>query len=241
MNSKGGGLPGIGSMAGGAVCRYSQRYVIWIRTLVIIRRMTTHATGRRAGIPGSMTFETGRRQMRPRQGKTGLIMVESGRRPGCYGMATGTVFRKLRGGVIGVGRLVVIRRMATRTIRRRAGISGSMAVEAGRIQMCAHQWEFGLAVVKAIVLTPGWVAGQAGRTAVRITIHAVVVIIRFRVLMASDTSKFRVIRRIRMAVGTLIPFPFMRAAVYGEIFRIVLRVFCRHPIQIRCMALYTIL
>ena len=227
-------------MAGGTVCRYSQRYVVRIGTLVIIRRMTTRATGRRAGIPGSMAFEAGRRQMRPCQGKT-LIMVECGRRPGRYGVATGTVFRKLRGAVIGVGRLVIICRMATRTIRRCAGIPGSMAIEAGRSQMRAHQWEFGLAVVKAIVLTPGRVTGQAGRAAVRITIHAVVVIICFRVLMASDTSKFRVIRRIRMAVGTLIPFPFMRAAVYGEIFRIVLRVFCRHPIQIRRVALYTIL
>ena len=50
VNGKGGRLPGISGMTGGAVCWNSQRHVVGVGTLVIIRRMATCAVRRCAGV-----------------------------------------------------------------------------------------------------------------------------------------------------------------------------------------------
>ena len=98
-----------------------------------------------------------------------------------------------------------------------------------------------LAVVKNIVRTPGRVTRKTSRTVVRITIHPIVVIVRFRVDMAGRAGKFRIVRRIGVAVLTQIPGPLVLAAVYREIIGIVLTVFRRHPIDIRGVTLGAIL
>ena len=96
-------------------------------------------------------------------------------------------------------------------------------------------------VVKNIVGTPGGMAGQTGRAVVRIAVHPVVLIIRFRVRVTGSTGKLRIVRRICMAFLTLIPHALVFAAVNREIIGIVLTVFCRHPIQIRRVTIGTIL
>lgn len=116
-----------------------------------------------------------------------------------------------------------------------------MAIDTGNRTVRTFQRELSLIMVKCIVFTPRWMAGKAGRTAVRIPVYAIVMVVCFRIGMAGDTGKFCIIRWVGMAVGTLIPLPFVRTAVYGEIVDVVLCVFRRHPVQIRGMAFYTIL
>ena len=59
--------------------------------------------------------------------------------------------------------------------------------------------------------------------------------------MAGRAGKFRIVRRIGMAVLAQIPRPLVLAAVYREIIGIVLTVFRRHPIDIRGVTLGAIL
>lgn len=92
VNGKGGRLPGVGGMAGGAVGWDSQCYVVWVGTLVIIRRMAADTIRRCAGVARWMTGQAGRRLVRARQWEVGFVVVESGRYPGGFAMTTGAVF-----------------------------------------------------------------------------------------------------------------------------------------------------
>ena len=96
-------------------------------------------------------------------------------------------------------------------------------------------------MIKSVAFFSGRVAGQTSRTVVRIAIHAVVMIIRFRIGMTGDAGKLCVIRGVCMAVLALLPFAFVFSTVNREIFCVVLRVFCRHPVQIGRVTLDTIL
>lgn len=217
--------------------------MVGVGCLVIIVSMASCTGIRGVVIVAIVTAGTriGNTCMRSFQRVIIIVDGKSGRLPRIGGMTRCTVGWNNQRAVVRVYALVVIRRMATRAICRRAGIPRSMAVEAGCCQMRSRQWKISLAMVKSIVLAPCRVTGKAGGAVIRIAVHAVVVIIRFRICMASGAGEFRIIRRILMAVEALIPFPFVFATVNREIICIVLRVFRRHPIHIRRMALDTIL
>lgn len=68
-----------------------------------------------------------------------------------------------------------------------------MALGAVHPQVSARQREIGFPVVENIVRSPGRMTSQARRVAVSIAIHTSVVVIRFRVGMAGNTRKLRVI------------------------------------------------
>lgn len=72
------------------------------------------------------------------------------------------------------------------------------------------------------------VTSQACRAIVRIPTYAVVFVVGFRIGMAGDTSKFSVIRRVGMAIHTLIPFSFVLTAINWEILCVVVKR-RRHP------------
>ena len=78
-------------------------------------------------------------------------------------------------------------------------------------------------VVKNIVSIASWVAGQTSRIGIGITAHAIVLIVRFRVGVASNTGKFCVIRRIGMAIHTGIPLSIVFTTINREILGIVVK------------------
>ena len=91
-------------------------------------------------------------------------------------------------------------------------------------------------VVKSTVRVASRVTGETSRIFISITAQSIVRIVRFRIDVANCARKLRKIGWIDVAICTLRPLPQMLAAVNGEIFGIVLRVFCGHPIQIGCVA-----
>ena len=97
-----------------------------------------------------------------------------------------------------------------------------MAIITSGCQVHSRQREIRGVMIEGTSSVACRVAGKTGRAVVRISVYANVLIVRFRVLMAGYAGKFCEIRRIGMAIGTLIPFTFVRAAVYREVRRIVI-------------------
>ena len=134
--------------------------------------------------------------------------------------------------VVRVGRPLEILGMAGRTIGRRALISIGMAGEAFHPDVRPRQWEIGGIVVKTAVHVPRRVAGEAGRVLISIPTHPGVGIVRFRVRVAGRAGELRIVRRIGVAGGTIVPCALVRPAVYGEINAVVARKFGRRPAHI---------
>lgn len=172
-----------------------------------------------------------------------IIVVdgECSRLPTGGGMTTCTICRYGECRVARIGALIVIRRMATRTIGRRAGITGCMAIDAGGRLVRPRQREISAVVIESGAHIACRVAGKAGRAVVHISVDTTMIIIRFGVFMTRYAGKLRIIRRICVAIGALVPFSFVCPAVDREICCIVLHVCRRHPVRISRVALYTVL
>ena len=95
-------------------------------------------------------------------------------------------------------------------------------------------------MVEIVVLASGRVAGQTGLVIVQVSVHPVVVIVRFRVLVASRALKHRVVLWISMAVEAVVPFPLVCSAVDREIKVIVVLETGWHPSWIQRVALLAI-
>lgn len=98
-----------GGVAACAIGREIQRYVVWVGTLVVIRRMAACTSIRRVRI---IAVVAGNAVIRDRNVCPGErvygIMIESRRRPGGFRVASRAVGRKLVRGVVGICRLVEI-------------------------------------------------------------------------------------------------------------------------------------
>ena len=167
--------------------------------------------------------------------------IKTRRRPPNRRMTTRAVRRQVQRRVARVCALVVIRRVARRTTRGRARIPAGVALQTGRGLVRTGQWEMRAAVVKHIRPAARRMAYQAGRTIVRITVYTRVLVVRFRVGMTGDARKDGIIARVRVAVRASAPGPLVFATVNGKIIRVVLAVFCRHPVRIGRMAIHTVL
>ena len=88
--------------------------------------------------------------------------------------------------------------------------------------MRSGQWERGLVVVENHVAIAGRMAGQTSRVLIDITSDAVVFVIGVGIQVADNARKFRKVTGVGMALRTLIPNPFVRSAVNGEV-RIVVK------------------
>ena len=103
-----------GGVAACAIRRQIQRHVVWVGTLVVIRRMAPRAGIGRivviAVVAGNAVVRNG--HVRSSEW-VDCIMVKSRRRPGRFRMASRAIGRELIGGVVGVCGLVELRRMAT--------------------------------------------------------------------------------------------------------------------------------
>lgn len=160
-----------------------------------------------------------------------IIVVdrERGRCPTrCGSMTHGTICWDVQRRVLRVGSLVKICGMASGTLFWRTSIPGRMALHTIRGKVCPGQWEIRGIVVKSIVSATGRMAGKAGRTVVSIASNSGMTIVRFGVGMARGTGKFRVIRRVRMAIRAAGPFAFVFAAINRKKLGIVVKR-CGHP------------
>ena len=59
--------------------------------------------------------------------------------------------------------------------------------------MLSCQWKVGVVVIKYIGRIARWVACEAGRAFVNITIYAVVLVVSFRVGMTGHAGEFRIV------------------------------------------------
>ena len=110
--------------------------------------------------------------------------------------------------VVGIGRLVVAAHMAITAHQGGSGVSAGMAIGTGRNRMGPGKRESCIVVIETGGCVPGRMAGKTGRAAVIIPIHTTVLIIRvcFVVLVTIDATELTIIRRIGMAIRTLLPF-----------------------------------
>lgn len=240
---KSSGCPGRFTVTAGTIRWKMRRSVIGVGRLIVIICMTTRAgvrcivvipvvAGGAIVCNGSMCAV-----------QLVIIVVNCKCRgfPPGGGVASRTIRRDRERSVVRVGALIVIRRVASRTIGRSTGITVGVAVEAiGRLVLPCQR-EIGVVVVENIVFISCRMAGKACRAVVGISVHATVFVVRFRVFVAGGAGKFGVIRRIGMTIEALIPFAFVFTAVYREIRSVVLGVLGRHPVNVGGMAFYAIL
>ena len=213
------------AVTGFAIGRELRRNVVGVGRLVVIVDMTACAGVRRIVVIAFVA--RGAFVGDERVGAVERIVVavngKRSRRPGIGGMATGAIFWDRQGYVVGVGALVEIRGMAGCTFRRGTGKSRSMAFHAAGGFVGAGQRKLRAVVIKHIGGAACRVAGQASGTVVRVSVYACVLIVRLRIGVASGASEFRVIGRVGMAIGALVPFTLVRPAVNGEILPVMVK------------------
>lgn len=124
--------------------------------------------------------------------------------------------------MIRIDGLFKVRHVTGRTFCRCAGISGRMTLQTVRVRMCPGQREGSHAMVENIISTSCGMTSQARGAVVCVPGHPVVIIIRFRIHVASDAGELCIISRIGMAVDTRIPFAFVFATVNGEVWAIMI-------------------
>ena len=230
-------------MAGRTIRRELRRRVVGVGRLVVIGRVAARTGVGGVAVIAVVTGRTivGNGGMRPGQRIVVVVNGKSGRFPAGGGVATRAIRRNGERYVLRIRTLVVVRCVAARTIRGRTGISGSMTIQTSGGLVRSGQRETGVVVIKSGIAVAGWVTSQASRTVVRIAIDTGVLIVGFRVEVAGDAGKFRIIGRVGMAIDTLIPLSLVGAAVNREIGGIVLQVGGRCPIRIGGVALRAIL
>ena len=200
--------------------------MIRIRRLVEIRQVAAHTGIGRIVVISIMTSRTIIRNSRMRPVERIIIIVhaKTSRRPArrrC--MAARTVRIKPQRYMVGISRLIEIRRVTGRTGRRSTFKTRTVAVQTVDTHMRSREREGGGVVVKNQIGITGRMAGQTGIVLVYIAAHIFMRFIRFRIGMAAHTSKFCVVGRVGVAVRTLTPLALMRTTVDRKILRIVVK------------------
>lgn len=218
-----GWVPGTLTVALIAIGRKTGRDMVGIGRLVVVRLVAAGAGIGRGVVVAVVTGRAlvGNGCVCPVQRIIIVVNGKGGRLPADGGVATGAIGRDGQRHVIWIQALVVIRCMATGTGSRCTGVAIGVTLVATGGNVRPGQRETGGVVIKRSRSITGRVTGQAGRAVVGISVDAVVVVVGLRVGMAGDARKFRVIRGVGMALGTLVPFTFVLAAVYGEILAVV--------------------
>ena len=112
--------------------------------------------------------------------------------------------------------LVEIHRVTRSAIRRRPDITSRVTGHAFRGKVRACEWKICRIVVKNYICIAGWVTGKAGRAIESVSADPFVLVVRFRVGVASCAGENGIIRQVRVAVCTSIPLSVVLAAVNRE-------------------------
>ena len=126
--------------------------------------------------------------------------------------------------MIRVGRLIEICQVAGVAIGRGAGVSVVVTGSAFGYGVGTCQRKCRAVVIKNQIAIAGRVAGQAGGVFKDISIHSLVLVARFGVRMANDTTEFSKIVRIDVTIRTLAPFSLVLTTVNREELPIVVEV-----------------
>lgn len=225
-------------MTTGAIHRKLSGDMVRVGRRIVIGRMTTRTGVGRIIVISVMTSGTivGNRRVGPVQH---IILVVDREARWCPArvrrVAHGAIRWEIQRRVVRIAAGIVIRGMAGGTLRGRARISIGMALVALRSKMRASEREIGQTVVKSIVSIARWVTNQTGRTFIHVAVYAAVVLICFRIDVASSAGKFRKIGWIQVAFCTFHPLALVFAAVNREVLRVMLRILRRRPARICCM------
>ncbi len=199
VNGKGGGFPTGSGMAGFAIRRDGQSYVVRVGALVVIRRMTARASVRGIGVIAVVTgvtvvCDSGMRACE----RVKTVVVEVRRRPGCLAVTGGAIRGELRCGVVRGGGLIVVVNMTACASIRRVGVvpvvAGSAIVRNGGV--CTVQR------VKTVVVKRRWRPGgfAVAGGAIRGELLGNVVRISRLVIIGCMTAGTGIRRRIVIAV-----------------------------------------
>ena len=96
-------------------------------------------------------------------------------------------------------------------------------------------------MVKCHICIAGRVTRKTSGIFVNISVYAGMAVVSFWIDVAIGAGKFRKIGWILMAICALSPLSLVFAAINWKILRIVLRIFCGHPIGVGGMACGTII
>jgi hypothetical protein len=132
--------PRRGVVADLTLLRESRRLVIGIIRLVVIAEMARHAgCVRNLEIPAHVATGAGKLHMRAGQRKSCLVMVEASRRPGGRAVADRAIRGETGGGMIRIGGLLVVGKVAGGAIVRRPGkLSIHMTLHTGNVHVGAR-------------------------------------------------------------------------------------------------------
>ena len=134
-----------------AILRKAGRGVVGIGRLLIIRQMTRRTSGGKARVYARrMTLSTRGLHVRPGQREMGRRgVIERGPRPLRRRVAQDAILREAGRGVVGIGRLLVVRQVAGRALGRSGGVC-TRRVTLGARGLCvrAGQREAGPAVIE---------------------------------------------------------------------------------------------
>jgi len=190
--------PGRGVMALLTGCREVGLYVIRIRSAFVIRLVTTHAGGIRAGeivVVVDVTLAALQGVVRSRQWESGVVVVERCARPRNRVVALIAACRKVQLSVIRIRGAVVVRHMATRTCRirtRKSVIVIGVALRAKDLRVSSGQCPAGGRMIEGCS-RPGCrvVTLLASRREPNLRVRRAIGVVEV-VLMATDASRARI-------------------------------------------------
>lgn len=172
--------------------------------------------------------------------KVGMCRVGSRLPVGSRGVTGCTILCKFAVGdfMAGIGRRIIVIDMTTGTGIRCSSISGGMAIFTGRGSMCPGQRECRFAVVETSIRITCRMAGITGIAVIFISVNTIMFTIGIpgTVFVAVGTGKLSIIGGIFMAVGTIIPFPFVISRIDRERTSVVILIAGRFPAWIQRMA-----
>lgn len=126
--------------------------------------------------------------------------------------------------MVWIGGLVVIRLMTRNTLCWCSFKPISMASQAIDNRVRTGEWKVCTVVIKHPLRIPGGMTGQTKCTVIRISSYSLVLVIRFRVGVASDAGENRKIIGVGVTIHALIPNPLVISAINWEILCIMIEI-----------------
>jgi len=205
------GLVPVGSiMALLAIRGESRGLVVGIIGIVIIILVAGVAIRGRAAVSVGMAIQALQDNVRPGQGKLGLIVIESCRLPGAGTVALSAVIAEIVLHVIGIVYRGKVAFVAGVAIRRGIGITVLVAFKALQGHVRAGQGELGLAVIKRCRLPGGGAMAYVALVA-EIILHVVGIVRRGKIAFMAGKTIARQRGELAVFVAAFTGYGLMRA------------------------------